>query len=417
MKLKLFLLTASAMVLATSCSSDEVVNDAQSNNAIKFSVTANQASRAASYYCDNAKPAQFNVWAKVDGATYFSNESFASTDLTSWKNEGAERYWPETQVINFFAVKHLADKDVEGAFIKGEPFAVVSWNTEVPTIGMTIKEKASQQQDLLYAYTEAQRKGDDGATKNFANGVAKLNFRHALSQVVFQAKNANEKIFVEINEVKVCEVNSKGTFRFELEKDGKANVTDNAYVNHTQASKTIEGGLGSWTVHTLATFDTEVFDNVNVKGDGKVVNLTNNRFVSDNHDAGVPAHTLLLLPQSIAKGSIEKGEGAAKITGAYFLVYCKIRNVAAQDGNVADNDVYLWGDKDNYKAIAIPVNQNEAAYTWEQGKKYIYTFNFTTNGHGGFDPDSGEDVLIPISFTVTVDDFTEVSAGTVDIDK
>ncbi|MCI5784091.1 MAG: hypothetical protein MR030_06960, partial [Bacteroidales bacterium] len=81
MKLKLFLLATSAVALA-SCSSDAVVEDQQAANAIQFGVTTGNASRAASYYCNNAKPDQFNVWAKVKQSenvfkTYFEDESFS----------------------------------------------------------------------------------------------------------------------------------------------------------------------------------------------------------------------------------------------------------------------------------------------------------------------------------------------------
>ena len=49
-------MATAAMTLATSCSSDAVVDDQQDANAIQFSVTAGNASRAASYYCNNEKP-------------------------------------------------------------------------------------------------------------------------------------------------------------------------------------------------------------------------------------------------------------------------------------------------------------------------------------------------------------------------
>ena len=61
MKLKFFLMATAAMTLATSCSSDAVVEEQQAANAIQFGVTTGNASRAASYYCNNDKPTQFNV--------------------------------------------------------------------------------------------------------------------------------------------------------------------------------------------------------------------------------------------------------------------------------------------------------------------------------------------------------------------
>lgn len=75
----------------------------------------------------------------------------------------------------------------------------------------------------------------------------------------------------------------------------------------------------------------------------------------------------------------------------------------------------LWPAEGESAKVAIPVS----AITWEQGKKYIYTFIF---GEGGGyvppteDDDEPEPVLVPISFTVTVDDFIPVNEIEVDMD-
>lgn len=279
------------------------------------------------------------------------------------------------------------------------------------TTKFTVADAAANQKDLIYAYTKATRAG-------VTNGQAPINFRHALSQIVFQAKNDNAKIRVQIDKVEV--VNVAGTGVFTLPNGEK--VTDVNVNDHGQAeASAATTGLGSWVNETAnKTFTTGDFGLTLIKN--TVTNLTNNRFGIAEHETANPTHSLLLLPQEIAaldlKNKSKEEVRTALTSGAHFLVYCTIQNVAG--GNEAD-DVYLWADKTNdnvkTKAIAIPVNQTAAAYTWKQGKKYIYTFNFTTNGHGGFDPSTGEDVLIPISFTVTVDDFTEVNAGNIDIDK
>ena len=396
MKLKLFLLATSAVALA-SCSSDAVVEDNAAGNAIQFSATANQASRAADYYCNNALPADFNVWASVGGKQYFANENFAREGATtSYKITGTDRYWPAEEV-SFWALKNHQNQD---------------WKVNGMTTEFTVADAATDQHDLIYAYTKATRAG-------VTNGQAPINFRHALSQIVFQAKNDNPKIRVKINKVEVVNVAGKGVFTL---PDGD-NVTNTNVNDHGQAeASAAKTGLGSW-VNDAAdkTFTTGNFPLTLIKN--TVTNLTNNRFgIAAEHETANPTYSLLLLPQEIAALDLKNKSKADVLTalngGAHFLVYCTIQNVA---GGNEDDDVYLWADKTNdkvkTKAIAIPVNQTAAVYTWKQGKKYIYTFNFTNNGHGGFDPGTGEDVLIPISFTVTVDDFTEVDAGNIDIDK
>ena len=392
MKLKLFLLATSAVALA-SCSSDAVVEDQQAANAIQFGVTTGNASRAASYYCNNDKPAQFNVWAKVKQGdafkTYFENESFVKkTDAATWTiASGVERYWPNEE-ISFYAAKN-DDKD-------GAEFATVNWNSGAPTIDMTVKTEASIQEDLLYAYTVTSKTGSMVAgTKNKA--VANLNFRHALSQVVFKAQNKNKNIYVEISEVQVANLNTKGTFTFPTE------VTNDNLQDHDQKGDlSTKTGIGSWAGQSVpaATTTTGVFTAVEALGDGVVVNLTNN----EGTEKANIVNSLIVLPQTLAAWD---HAAAPSTTGAYFKVKCLIKNVAAGNGTKATaDDVTLYN---NY--IYIPVN-----VAWEVGKKYIYTFVFSEKGHGGYDED-GNDVLIPIEFNVTVDDFAKGVDANVDADN
>lgn len=100
--------------------------------------------------------------------------------------------------------------------------------------------------------------------------------------------------------------------------------------------------------------------------------------------------------------------------GAYFLVKTKIWNVAAGDGKRTDdaNNIVLWGATDG-KDIAVPM---PADTNWEPGKRYVYTFRFTTDGNGGTNPSTGEPVLIPIKLDVTVDDFVNGTGATIDME-
>ena len=396
MKLKLFLLATSAVALA-SCSSDAVVEDQQAANAIQFGVTTGNASRAASYYCNNDKPAQFNVWAATDGKTYFENESFSQKGgKGNWTIDGDfARFWPSTEV-SFFAVNNG----------KGDArFATVNWNKTdlVPTIDMTVKTDASIQEDLLYAYTKK--------TKTVADNkcVADLNFRHALSQVVFKAQNKNKNIYVEISEVQVANLKTKGTFKF------PTNVTDDKALNnkHDQSVGIDVNGpsFGKWSYPAepvvAATTTTGEFKAVEALGNGAIVNLTNNEAATgtdaEKEKTNIK-HSLIVLPQTLDAWD---HTAAPSTTGAYFKVKCLIKNVAAGDGTKAtDDDVTLYNDY-----IYIPVN-----VAWEVGKKYIYTFVFSEKGHGGYDKD-GNNVLIPIKFNVTVDDFAKGAETNVDADN
>ena len=385
MKLKLFLLATSAVALA-SCSSDAVVEDQQAANAIQFSAVAGKASRAADYYCNQNLPADFHVWASVNGKQYFADETYAKGEGDSKIYSitgGVERYWPNDE-ISFFAAKNY---DADG----------FTWNPAAASkMTFTPAHAAKDQKDLIYAYTVAKR-GTGEAAKNFTEGKAKLNFRHALSQVVFYALNENSKIYVEIENISLNNAAAKGTFTLPF---GEANVTNDNLVKHDQAGTAKTTGLGSWAVEGKAKFTADVTKGTNtlVALDATKKNLTDNATESEY------GQSLLVLPTEETTAWVPK---TATTEGTYFTVKCKIRNIAGE--SVANDDVYLWGDKDNAKELLIPVK-----FKWEQGKKYIYTIKFTAKGHGGFDED-GNDVLIPIQFDVTVDDFGSKSEQNVEI--
>ena len=405
-------MATAAMTLATSCSSDAVVEDQQAANAIQFGVTTGNASRAASYYCNNYKPTQFNVWAATDGKTYFENESFSQKDgKGNWTIDGEyARFWPSTEV-SFYAVKNQTGYN-------GDVFADVAWNDGAPTIAFTVdkpvKTVASEQQDLLYAYTKA--------TKNVQNNkcVANLNFRHALSQVVFKAQNKNKNIYVEISEVQVANLNTTGTFTF------PTNVTDNKDLNnkHDQSGAIADNdpSFGKWgNLGTPAeSTTTGDFGPIAVpcnKKEGEVlkavgpVNLTNNEgsATGDGSDKANEQQnkkfSLIVLPQELAHAAYDKVHNKWEEDKAYFKVTCLVKNVAKGDGLAATKDDVTLYNGDIY----IPVD-----IKWEVGKKYIYTFVFSEKGHGGYD-EHGNDVLIPIEFNVTVDDFADAKNNDINI--
>lgn len=371
---KIFFSAAMALVLV-SCSRDEVIEVNRDNDVIKFGVVSDAATRAADVYCNNNLPTAFNVWASYESATYIDGD-LIEKDGQSWLNKTGVRYWPETGNVTFYAQVNAGD-----AF---------QWNNGAPTIvDYTVDTDVAKQNDLLYA-VKSQGRGDSPVT---------LNFRHALSQIVFQAKNTNANLYVEIKGVTICKLGNKNTFTY------KSSNTDNNIVNHegTTGTITYDDSWGTWADLNGGSTDYLVtFDAVSVPGDGAVMSLTN------TNDAGkeFSSNAMLLLPQETTEWVPATDNGTpAEQAGTYFLVDCKICNVAG-DAYDAATDVVLWEGP-----AAVPV-----AFNWEQGKKYIYTFVFG-NGNGGYDPDpedptdptpDPDPVLIPITFEVTVDDFVPV---------
>lgn len=272
-------------------------------------------------------------------------------------------------------------------------------------VNFEVNDDVAAQQDLIYAVKTNQSKPGEDA----ANTPVALNFRHALSQIVFQAKNTNANLYVEISGVDVVNVGNTNTFTFPS-VDTDMNIED-----HTGATADYPAGAdgwGTWAELTSGTASYAVaFDAVAVKGDNNVVALTT---TDDGAKAGeFNSNTMLLLPQTTTAVDIDKQFGTDG--GSYFLVNCIIKNVKDGSGVAGDDDVYLWGAANAPKKLAIPV-----AFDWKQGKKYIYTLVFG-EGNGGYDPDpedpKPDPVLVPITFTVSVDDFVTPGATEVESDK
>lgn len=388
MKMKRFFFGAFGLLALASCSNDELTSVNRDGDEIAFSVVTNSATRAADVYCNNNKPSGFEVWATYDGATYIDGDQITYNENNSkWENTSGTRYWPDDEV-SFFAHVNA-----------GEQF---NWNDGSPKIeNFSVGTDVTTQKDLLYAVKKTS-KGTDGK--------AELNFRHALSQIVFQAKNTNPNLYVEISGVSVCKVKNQGTFTYPTD-----NTSDKVGEHNGGASIDYSTQKwGSWSTNGTQQYDV-TFNTVQLNGNKTAtsVSLTNT-----DETAKAYGNVMLLLPQETTAWDVNSDEAKGKPAdqnGTYFLVKCRIFNVA---GNVVDTekDVCLWGEN-GAENVAIPV-----ALTWEQGKKYIYTFVFG-DGNGGYDPDPDDPdpdptpVLVPITFEVTVDDFVTVTEEEVKMDK
>lgn len=375
--MKRIILGAMAAAALLACSKEQVIEKNRANDEITFSVVAENQTKAADVYCNNNLPAAFYVYANYDDKTYIDGDLIEKQTDGSWKNTSGVRYWP-TGNVTFYA--HV-NAENNFTWVSGQAPTIVDY---------TVPTEVDKQKDLLYAVKTANRE------------TVALNFRHALSQVVFNAKNTNPNLYVEISGVKICNLGNKNTFTYTTSN------TDDTIINHDGTDETTTtGAWGNWNNLTEGDTDYPVtFQIVEVPYDTEdpVKELTS------TNDTGkeFSSNAMILLPQNTtAWAPTADGNGIpAEQKGTYFLVNCKICNVAGSTYN-SETDVVLWNDE-----AAIPV-----AVNWEQGKKYIYTFVFG-DGNGGYDPTPTPDpddptpdpepVLLPIDFTVTVDDFVPV---------
>ena len=334
--------------------------------------------------------------------TTYINGDVVNKVSGGWENVSGTRFWPET-ALNFYALRNADD------FV---------WNpAKAHSFDFSVASEVSAQKDLLYAVKLNQTRtttetgtGDEPVVVEGA--PVSLHFRHALSQIVFQAKNTNPNLYVEISGVKLVNVGDKGNYTLpEKDTDAIQVVTgDNA---GGLTDPVTDQSRGSWTLGEITNTSYEIsfsqpFE-LNGAKDATAVAL----------DGNVPS-AMMLIPQKTEAWApaTHPAPGVEGQTGSYLMVNCVIWNVAGESHS--DSDLVIWGDKseDKYTAepawVAIP-----AAFDWKEGFKYIYTFIF--NNGGGYDPNPDPDdpdpqpAIIPIDFEVSVDDFNVVN-GDVDLD-
>lgn len=416
--MKKVLLGTLAVLTLAACSKDEVIQQ-NPNDEISFSVVTNKAvSRAQDGYCNNSLPGSMLVSAlyTADGSnwkTYFTNETYTKGTGSIYAITGSDlRYWP--------------DLGTDADNVKMKFFAMVNatpaWDgtTGMKVENFTVESTVSAQKDVLYAVQEVKEKP--------AGGAQAINFRHALSQIEFMAQNKNKNIYVEITGVQVVNVRDKGTFSFSVSTDGNIEKHD--------LTSTADPTTGTWSsLKNSTSSETEAAEKYSVSFDAVKLSQkgyieASSSYTATQADASSlttkdatgewNANTMYLLPQEIQSWVPTTNAKPAAGKGSYFLVKAKIWNVPAGNGERADTsasgDVVLWdntkGGDDQFIAIPIP------AITWKPGKRYVYTFVFTTSGNGGYNPDptdpsEPEPVLTPITLSVTVDDF--VDGGNTDV--
>lgn len=390
MKSKLFFLALSAMALATSCSNDEVT-ELSDSNAIKYAASAGKMTRASEAFCNNSMPGTIQLYAQSGGKKFIDDLTLTQDgNSTSYKNDAVTHFWPD-DAVTFYG---LVNNETAG---KG------TWNfaaTGAPSItGYTVSETPIDQKDLIYAVAANQTKAD--------NSTVELNFRHALAQMVFRAKNTSDALYIKVKSVKVGNLNTTGNFTFP-----SASTTPN-YENHDgNVTGTVPvAGLGTWA--NLSNPKSYEFTGLNKevlrKGtDDNVTWLTGNSIYGDDETG--KASTLMLIPQSTTAAD---AWSADKTNGNCFILDVEAYNIAKPDANDAnggfagtDEEVVIHNGK-----LVVPI----VDMTWNQGYRYIYTFVFGKDGSGKDPEDPENPVFVSIKYTVTVDDFVPSEGTEIDM--
>lgn len=386
MKKVIFGTALASMALLSACSADsELANvGTTANNAIGFHVVGNKAeTRANIIDNNNITDTDFRVFAFTrnteDGSDVnaFMGEKTDDKGQTGVKidyinndwnyvNASDLHYWPTSTALNFYAVSPASVSD--------DMFANFHWSIgkDSKTIYYSGIDEYNNKTnevnyDVMYAVAENQ-------TQSTNEGKVKFNFKHIMSQVVFQAKTQYEDMQVDIKDIKIHNYKFSGTFTF------PTNGNDPEQSN--------------WVPQTLSNKPEATVGKAQ-----STISVTSNSTTTDI-SLNKP---MLFIPQKLEAWDTRNSIDQANTDKKSFLeIECKIQQ----------NGEYLHGTATSFAKLYVPFGTS-----WDPGKRYIYTLIFG----GGYDA-QGQAILKPINFeaetTKWVDDINNKNNNNdINIDK
>lgn len=378
MKKVIFGTALASMALLSACSSDnELANvETTANNAIGFHVVGNKAETRANIIntTEDLKKTDFNVFAYkynngADGEIFMGDKENDDnhlygvrikyeTETNKWVyNDPNElRYWPTT-ALNFYAVNPGSTNIFSWNFTNEKKQITYACSDEY------VKNSKGEYYnhkniDAMYAVTKNQ-------TQTNNDGFVKFNFKHILSQVVFQAKTQYANMEVEIKALSIHNFYWGGTFTI---PEGEPSQKDWAPTTISYQPK----GFTAVMDESIKVAKTDEVTNISTQG------------------------PMLFIPQKLTEWDL-KGNIDATTTAkqSYLKITCKIKQSGA----------YLFGGDTTFDELYVPFKAD-----WQPGKRYIYTLIFG----GGYDKD-GHSILKPINFEADVEAWDENTTNDSDI--
>lgn len=362
----LFFATSVLAIIMSACSNDELMENTETSSVIGFApLSSNVLTRATAIDNSNLKDNPFEVYAFTkDGNCFMGEKSEKGVNISfsdgkwNYTNPADMAYWPK-QELDFFAF-------YPARALNDHKFQMFSYNvesSESQIITYAIPGNVSDQVDLMYAIARDVKKGTN-------NGTAKLKFRHALSQVYFNARTEFESMSVDIEKIVLHNHGDRG--RLTLPTSGDAITSKN------------------WEIRTITPNGWIQFA---VDAEKTNIQTAKTRITSESE-------VTMFIPQELNnpwKPSLNGGgkTNADKNLETYLCINCKIRQ----------NGVYLHGSDNKYAPLYIPFSAK-----WEPGKRYGYTLIF-----GGGYTDKGESILSPIQFDVEAEDWADDKTNDVEV--
>ncbi len=365
-------MAVSAIALA-SCSEDEPVSVRQATNeAISFrsamGTRATETTNAnldkiyvSAVFRDSTVTDETTKFNGFKNSLYFDNAEFDKGSDSFFTAANGKKYsWlAPKQQINFFAYAPSQDELGADIIMKED-------NSGMTLESFSIPEEIADQVDFITANASGTRKDNE------TSGV-ELTFDHRLSQIELRAKSENDTYTYKVIGARIGRVQYTGTFDF----------------------NTNQWTLDDW--HDTAIYTSNC--------DTTTLTATPVSIMGASGNA-------MLMPQTLTPWS-PTGDPDNVAREAYLSV---LVNITRTDNGVqiypfpSESD-FTFKPVREYGWASIPLSG-----TWEQGKKYIYTLDFT-NGAGTIDPDDpypGTPIIgDQIKFTVQVNDWVDANTDKV----
>lgn len=368
---KLFFIAAIAGAALVSCTKNELAPSVTEQQEISFAAPvmspATKVTEVANNYPNDAN-SKFAVWAyyyddETDGGVYtdfddgeiYMNEVVVKYNetLKGWRPESKSYYWPKNGSLTFIAYSPSSVAAYADVDKKGINFTDYVVDTDV-----------AKQTDLLFSERAYNKEAVDQVT-TAADPYAgvQINFKHALSSIMFKVKAADvyAGTTLKVTKIEVLNAFSKADF-----SQGLADV-NNALTGQKVTIDGVETQTNAaWTDHLNPVNYTAYSDPNGIELTSSEVDevLTPDTYYTHSASKDPVSKTtdLILLPQSLEDVSI-------RVT--YTLENADMDDAIAQTATVS-------------LATGFKVGETEID-AWEIGKRYTYTISVGL-GEIYFDP-------------------------------
>ena len=354
---RFFFIAAIAGAALVSCTKNEVAPSVNEQQEISFAAPVISPSTKVTEVADNySTDLTFSVWAHyydqtTDGAVYtnFAGgevymdnvEVTYDSDIKGWKNASTNYYWPKNGSLTFIAYSPAGvNAGVDANGIKFDNYAVGA---------------PANQVDLLFSERAYDKTSVDRATAAAAPyaGV-QINFKHALSSILFRVKAHEEYpgTTLTVKKIEVLNAYSTGDFTQGL-ADQNGATTDAA----------------AWNGHEAETPYIAYEDETGIVLSHEDVVYVHNSDV----DAAANTTDLILLPQDLYHENNEADD--TDDTEITIKVTYTLQNtdMTAPIEQVAEVSL-VTGNAGGYFT-----DGTDSISAWEMGKKYTYTIEVGLN--------------------------------------